>query len=156
MTVTWNNAPGNPAGTQSIGADANTTLIIANRSVSGTSGVWQSSLVNNTTGSTTALIDFLNADTNGLVTFLFYRPTSPGSTSGNNPDTSNRLTFKEFDPSSFPSESTAANWHAPMLYLEYEPAQNSEIPEPATLGLLAIASVVLLPIAYARRRRKLA
>ena len=148
-TITWNNAPGNStattSGTNANLLDANTLFLYSHTRNIQTTG----SFVSNDTGAkTTALIDFLtNEDTNGLVTFILRADANLSNNS--------TFTTKEYADWISPNTPTAG-WHGPVLYLEYEPLENSEIPEPATLSLLAIASVVLLPMAYARRRRKLA
>lgn len=124
-TITWNNAPGMPAAGESkwtMGSDASSTGAWF-QVYSDDSNTWCSSGYND------GLVDFLNADTNGLVTLVFFMNTEKNN--------NNDFLTKEYVPGG-----GEAGDFAPEL--EY-----TVVPEPATMGLLGLGGLGML-----RRRRK--
>lgn len=116
--ITWNNAPGNNTANNGDVLPGETTPILLAQLQFDASGAAHQV-------SNQALIDFLNADTNGIVTFIFVRADGSGGTHQiggrlDNPD--------------------PADWR-PTLEITF-------VPEPASLVLAGMGSLIML-----RRRR---
>jgi len=123
--VTWNNAPGNIDSLTDNGFNPANTVFLYSfnspstpQSVSTPTGIARTNLVN-----------FLNSDTNGLITLMVRRPTISGVVG----------TFAS-------KENTDAGVHAPQLDIEY-----STIPEPSSL--LAWVLLSSCAVLYGFRRR---
>jgi hypothetical protein len=111
--ITWANAPANDTAS-GYKADLSKAMLLGSFTYQGNEPVGTVK-----TFSSSAFIDFLNADTNGLVTFVLGR-TDPGAGKDRN------VIF---------AGDTHATYAAPTLTV---------IPEPATLGMVGMAGLLLL------------
>lgn len=121
-TITFNNAPGNASGFSAVDA-AETTLVDSfdlDRTLF--------PVGNTVTLSSTQIADYLNSDTNGIVSFLIVRQTS-GS-----------------QGSAFYSKENTASAIAPTLTI------TTTIPEPSTYALLGGLAAISL-VAWRKRKR---
>ncbi len=115
QTITWNNAPGNDPVNNAGVLAADTTPILLSTLQAGVRGTAHQV-------SNQALVDFLNADTNGIVTFIFVRSDTSGST--------HQIGGRTDNP-------TASGDWRPTLTV-------TPIPEPASLLLAGIGGLALL------------
>ena len=121
--ITWNNAPGNDTGSRSdASGDA---LLLGTFNLTGTGTLGQAVNFSNNN-----LTEFLNKDTNNMVTLIITRDTYDSNYSG---------WVHEFAS----KENTSYN--APTLQFDTELVQTTAIPEPNSLLLLALTlSVIML------------